>query len=123
MIESACLVAPVQQRRERPGKHRQRQPDEQKQRDRVLEEQVGEGKPVVLVQDRQRKRQRRMVSDELDPPRLLDVMPPEVHGRNREDRQGDDPEAASAHRLLPREQEQDRREKRKPDGQEPQGRW
>ena len=77
-----------------PEKKRERHAHQQQERDRILEKQIRQGEAVVLMKDGQRQRQRRVMADELDPPRLFAAMAPEVKGGDGEDCERRDPYAA-----------------------------
>ena len=100
---------------------------QQQQRDGLLEEQVRQGKPVVLVQDRQREGQRRMVPEQLDPPGLVAFVTAEVQRRHREDGERDDPDAAPSDRLAARHEQKEGGQRREAARQQPErevrGHW
>ena len=82
----------IDQRRRDRGVQQRHHADEREQRQRALEKQIGERESIVLIENRQHERQRRVMSDQLDPPRILVGRPSvetQVQRRHRERRQRD----------------------------------
>jgi hypothetical protein len=113
---------PAQQRNDDAGERGERRGHQHQERNRVLQEQIGEREAIVLMQDGKRERQRRMMADELDPPRLGRGMPREVQRRYGKHRERDDPDAAATDRLPPCREQQRHRQRAKAGGRQPQRR-
>ena len=78
--------------------------DDGEKRQGLLEEEVAEREAVVLVEDRERQRDGRMVADQLHPPAVrARVEAAEVRGRDGDQRQRQHPQRPPAVRLVSRE--------------------
>ena len=100
--------------RQRPGRQhgrravaRERDRDERDQRQCLLEEQVGQREPVVLVEDGKRQRDRGVMPNQLHRPAVAGgVKAAEVRCRYREQREGEYPQHALTVGLRPRQHAQ-----------------
>ena len=90
------------------------------QRQRALQEQVGERERKVLIQDREGERQRRVMAEQLDRPRRVALVQlAQVQRRDREDRQRRGPQRAARAGLAARDGRQRHHERDERVGQQP----
>ena len=98
----------------------QRRRDERNQRQRSLQEQIGEGEREVLIQDRKRERERCVMAEQLDRPRRVALVElAQMKRRHGEDGERGGPEGAARARLPARHRRQRHRQADEGVGQQP----
>jgi hypothetical protein len=92
---------------------------EREERERAFEEEVGEREPVVLLEDRERERYRRVMADDLDPVRLgAAAVAAQVERGDGEEGERERPYGAASPRLAARDGEERDDEQAEPRRQE-----
>ena len=103
---------------------RERDRDDREQRDGAFQEQIGERKAIVLVEDGERQGQRRVMPDELHRPRCLPAMQlAQVKSGDGEDRQRRRPQRAPGARAPAGHRRQRDRERDERVGQQSHAEW